>query len=217
MNRVDAQGRKQGYWKVYDSNGELKFEGEYANGKPLGKFTYYYGNGFVMAEMMNQDSGRVSHIRIFHPNKQRMATGMYINQKKDSIWHYYSEADGSLSSEEIYVNTIKEGQWKTFYPDGKVMEITTYHNDVKDGPWQQFFSDGTLKSECNNVNGLLEGLYVVHHLNGKIEISGQYVHSQKDGIWVYLNDIGEMEAKETHNLGKLVKREEFKTEGKPKN
>jgi antitoxin component YwqK of YwqJK toxin-antitoxin module len=67
------------------------------------------------------------------------------------------------------------------------------------------------------VNNLIEGLYVIYHLNGKVEISGTYVHSQKDGTWVYLNNIGEMEAKETYNLGNLVKREEMKAEDPPKN
>jgi antitoxin component YwqK of YwqJK toxin-antitoxin module len=217
LNRVDEKGRKQGYWKVYDSTGELKFEGNYADGKPIGKFTYYYGNGVVKAEVINQDSGRISHIRMYHPNAKLMATGKYVNQKKDSTWFYYNQEDGSLASEEIYLNTLKEGEWKTYYPGGQVMEVTVYHNDIKEGPWKQYFSDGSLKSECNYVNDLLEGLYVIHHLNGKVEISGTYVHSQKDGVWVYLSDIGEMEAKETYDMGNLVKREEMKTEGPPKN
>lgn len=215
LNKVDEKGRKQGYWRVYDSNGELKFEGEYADGRPVGKFTYFYETGAVKAVVMNQDSGRVSRIRMYHPNGKLAATGKYVNQKKDSTWLYFNELDGTLASEEIYINTLREGQWKTYYPEGQVMEVTTYRHDIREGPWLQYFSDGSLKSECAYENDLLEGRFVIYHLNGKVEVSGAYKHSQKDGTWVYLNEIGEMEVKETYESGKLVSREQMKTQGAP--
>ncbi len=45
INKADAQGRRQGVWRVYDDDGNLKFTGEYINGKPVGVFNYYYPEG----------------------------------------------------------------------------------------------------------------------------------------------------------------------------
>ena len=38
INKADANGRKQGVWKVYDEEGNLKYTGEYINGKPVWHF-----------------------------------------------------------------------------------------------------------------------------------------------------------------------------------
>jgi antitoxin component YwqK of YwqJK toxin-antitoxin module len=207
INKADASGRRQGVWRVYDDDGNLKFTGEYINGKPSGIFTYYYAKGKVKAIVNQLDSGKVSYTRNYHPNGNIMAEGKYVNQKKDSTWLYYSEEEGTLSSEEHYVNTLKEGVWKTYYPEGQVAEEIIYRNDLKEGPWIRNFTDGTIKMKTTFIKDQIEGLYVVYHLNGNVAVSGSFVHSNKNGTWVYLNDIGELEKREEYENGKLLKQE----------
>ena len=208
-NEVDAQGRKQGLWKGFDGNGNLKYEGNFKDGKPIGEFRYYYPEGGIQAVTMNYDNGRVVYAKTYFKNSKLMAMGKYVDQMKDSTWHYYSEANGSLAAEEIYINTSKEGIWKTFYPSGAVVEEITYKNDQKNGPWVQYFTDGSVKSKGTYIDDELEGLFTVHYLNGKVEVSGTYKHSMKDGIWMYFTDIEEAERKEVYKNGKLVSEEVF--------
>ena len=207
INKVDAQGRRQGYWKVYDGIGELKFEGQFVNGKPVGEFIYYHPNGRKKAIVMNIDSGRIVYSKIFHPNGNPMAVGKYIDQKKDSLWRYFSEEDGTLLSEEIYSEFKKDGVWRTFFHDGKVAEEITYRNDVKEGPWVTYFTTGDVKSTGTYMNDLLEGRFVIYHLNGKIGVSGTYKASKKDDTWVYLDEEGQLEEKEFYRKGTLVRAE----------
>jgi antitoxin component YwqK of YwqJK toxin-antitoxin module len=208
INSADEQGRKQGLWKVYDTDGGLKYKGTYVDGKPVGEFVYFYPTGKVQAEVNNLDMGRVSYIRMYHPDGKLMTEGKYLDKKKDSTWNYYNGSDGSLALVEHYKAGIKEGEWTTYYPSGQVMEVYRYTNDLKEGPWKQYFSDGSLKSEGTYKHDNMDGLYVLHHLNGNVEVSGTYKDGQKDGTWVYLNEIGELQKKEVYKKGVLISLEE---------
>lgn len=205
INKVDHEGRKQGIWKVYDGTGNLKYRGEYLNGKPVGEFKYYYSNGRVKAVLIHRDNGRETYSTHFHPNGKMMAQGKYAGQVKDSTWLYYNEEDGALSAEEHYLNSRKEGIWKTYYPEGQVTEEITYRDDAKDGPWQQYFTDGSIKLKASYVEDKLEGLYVIYHLNGNVEISGTFLNGQKHSSWVYLDDKGVLEKREEYDHGRLLK------------
>ena len=208
INKVDNRGRRQGHWKVYDGIGELKFQGNFVNGKPMGEFVYYYPNGQIKAKVLNIDSGRADYTRMFYPNTKLMAVGKHSGQKKDSIWLYYSEEGGSLLSDELYIDGKKEGVWRTYYPDGKVAEEVTYKEDVREGPWNTYFSTGEIKSTCAYHNDLLEGRFIIYHLNGKVEVSGAYHESKKLDVWVFLTDLGELVKKEYYRNGILVRTEE---------
>jgi len=208
INKADKEGRRQGIWRLYDDEGNLKFTGEYYNGKPVSDFKFYYPNGKTRAVITHQDSGRIAYARNYYTNGRLMATGKYIDQKKDSTWLYYSELDGALSAEEQYKDARKEGTWKTYYPEeGGVAEEYTYVNDIKQGPWIQYFTDGKVKSKGTYIDDLLEGSFIIYHLNGMVEISGFYKNSVKDGIWVYMKETGEMEKREVYREGLLVEQE----------
>ena len=60
----------------------------------------------------------------YYPGGKLKATGNYVNQKKDSVWNYYAEND-SLIAREVYKSGLENGDWKIFYPNGKVSELTT--------------------------------------------------------------------------------------------
>lgn len=205
INKADSLGRKQGLWRVYDDGGNIKYSGEYIDGKPTGTFTYYYSTGKSKAVLVYSDSGRVAHAKNYFPGGRVMAKGKYVNQKKDSTWVYYSEQDGSLSAEENYKDGLKDGVSKTFYPEGKVAEEITYQLDEKDGPWIKYFTDGKVQLKATYLQNKLEGLYTVYHFNGMVEISGTFKNSEKEGTWVYMKETGEMEKREEYSGGRLVK------------
>lgn len=204
INKSDELGRRQGFWRVYDGNGNLKFEGTFAHDNPVGEFKYFFPNGKTKALVNNLDSGRVSYVKMFYQNGQLMATGKYSGQQKDSAWYYYSEIDGTLVSEEHYSEGVGEGIWKSYYPSGQVAEEYTYVGGKKEGEWIQYFSDGIIKSRGNYLDGQLDGLYVIYHLNGKVQVSGTYSMSKKTGAWVYLSEIGELEKREEYKNGALI-------------
>ena len=211
-NQVDEEGRRQGHWKVFDGNGKLKFEGSFKDNIPFGEFKYYYPNGTVKAISHIYNNGTEARTKTFHPNGKLMAEGKYLNEKKDSIWHYYSEFDGILLSEEIYDRGMKTGKWRTFYPDGSVAEVFTYVDDKKHGPWRQYFTNGSVKLKATYIHGKLEGQITIYHVNGIVNVSGSYKNNFQDGIWMYFNDEAENTKKEIYEEGDLISREIYQEE-----
>ncbi len=211
INEVDAEGRRQGLWKVYDGNGNLKFEGNFKDNIPVGEFRYFYPNGKTKAISFMYNNGKESRTRVYSKDGLLMAQGKYLDKQKDSIWLYYSDYDGVLVAEEIYENTEKAGIWKSYYNNGKVAEEVSYQEGEKNGPWKQYFTEGTIKLKAKYTDGKLEGLMVVYHLNGQVNLSGTYIRNFKDGTWMYFNDHAETVRKEVYDRGTLISTEEYET------
>ncbi len=203
-NQTDEQGRKQGYWKKFDQMGYVSYEGNFVDGIPIGEFKYYYPNGKIKAVSMMSENGKLSRTKMYHCNGRLMAEGKFFEQKKDSIWNYYSEYDGILLSTEIYKDRLKSGVWKNFYPDGKTAEIFTYENDQRNGSWMQYYTDGTIKLEGNFVNDKKEGAFKMFHPNGQLQVSGQYKNDLKDGLWTEFDENGEKIKEGQYRLGRLI-------------
>ena len=45
INQSNSQGKAEGYWERYYSNGQLWYKGHYVNGYAEGYWEYYYVNG----------------------------------------------------------------------------------------------------------------------------------------------------------------------------
>lgn len=205
LNQTDAAGKKQGPWKKY-TDGVLKYEGQFKDDKPTGKFTYYYPGGTVKTVSVYSANGTICRTKSYHEeNGKLMAEGKYVNEKKDSIWNYYS-FDDKLMSTESYVKGIKEGVWKTYYPDSSrtLLEIKNYKADVADGAWEQYFQNGTIKTKATYIKGKLEGLAVYYQSDGKKLMEGKFKNGLREGAWYSYNTDGKLEKTEKYAKGELV-------------
>ena len=209
INRLDNNGKRQGFWRKCDKNGKKIYEGQFLHNIPFGEFKYYYPEGELKALSLLSDNGRCSLTTTFFKNGRKMAGGKYIDEKKDSIWKFYSEFDNVVVSEEFYKEGKKEGISKAFYPDGVVAELLTWKNGIRSGLWEQYYTDGKLKLKCAYKNDQKDGPLKIYHISGKIWMTGQYINGDADGTWIYITDKGEIEKKEYYNKGRLIKTEEF--------
>lgn len=212
LNQVDSQGRKQGFWRKMDKEGLRVYEGQFKDDTPFGKFTYFYQNGKTRTISIMSDEGRVARTTSWFPNGKLMAKGNYLNQQRDSLWQFFSEYDGSLVSEESYVDGKKHGAEKIFFPGKGVAEIIPWVNGVKEGKWEQFYDDGAPKLICSFINGEKEGPLRTFFLNGNLLVSGFYANGHQDSTWIYYDDQGSVTMKEYYEDGILVKTEEMKNE-----
>ncbi len=92
---------------------------------------------------------------------------------KRTLW-----GSGTLSSEVTYVNGLREGSYKVFYPT-KQLKIDGYFvNDKLNGPYKQYYRNGQLSFESNFIDGLMEeGAYKSYYITGQIkeEASSYYL------------------------------------------
>ena len=208
LNITDSLGRKQGSWRKTDTAGRVIYDGHFKNGFPSGEFHYYYADGKLKTVSMVSERGKRAVITSYFPNGKKMACGVYLNEKKDSLWQFFSESNGTLVSEERYKNGVMEGFSRVFYPDGTLSEQHFYKQGIRDGLWEQHYTDGKIKLRGAYKAGEKQGAFKTFYNSGKSMIEGQYLSGHQAGIWTYYNEKGAVSKKEIYENGLLVKVEE---------
>lgn len=158
-NRTDDKGRRQGPWTDFYPNGQKRYEGNFKNNHCVGEFKYYDEQGRLKATNTFDKSGEKALNKTYGENGTLIATGYYVNQKKEGEWRYFSQDNG--------VMILQENN-----KDGKV-----------DGISKVFYDTGSLKSECTFVEGVREGHAKVYYPSGALKEEGDFHQDHKVGLW----------------------------------
>ena len=233
INRLNAENQKQGIWKTLHPNNNINIEITYKNGLKNGYYkeydtsgnlillekyendtlvkdapelaqidihTEYYSNGNIkfkvgykngkpegIMRVYDSASGKVTKSIIFKEGRQ---TGSGIIDDRGFIQGSWSDVypDGTPKDKGKYVNGRRSGRWIFYDPLGKVMQEGDYKNGKEDGEWQWYFPDGSVRLRQNYENGLLNGLSEEYSDSGKIVARGQYVDGLEEGEWQYFTD-----------------------------
>mgnify|MGYP005625525015 CR=1 FL=1 len=204
QNQYDSQGKKTGYWVVKYPNGRILYESEFIGGEPVGLMKRYYENGSLSAEMMFDTVTDRCYARLYHQNKKLAAEGWYLEQKKDSVWTYYSEYDRYIIIREPYQDGSLDGTAESYFPNGQVAEQTAWEANKKNGEWLLFFDNGNVRTRGSYLNGSREGAFRTYYTEGNIELSGNYVNDVADGEWTLFNEDGSVHFVFKYQSGKLL-------------
>ena len=191
QNLLDGEGRKTGHWKVEYPNGKARYEGEFMEGRPMGKMIHYYENGVVRARMEFDAEQDRSYAHLFYKSGKPSADGWYVKQIKDSVWTYYSEFDGSVRIREPYVHGELEGMARSYYSSGLVSEEVEWAQNRKEGTWNQYYAGGVPRLSGHHKDGLLHGNYEVYYSDGTVKIRGSYLENKSHGTWFFFDETGE--------------------------
>ena len=85
----------------YFEHGDLKWRGEYKEGKMSGKWEFWDKDGFKYCETYFKDDLYYGSYLSWHTNGQTKESGQYINSKKTGKWTVYDE-QGIVISEYTY-------------------------------------------------------------------------------------------------------------------
>lgn len=194
MNQTDPQGRKQGPWKKLYSNGSPQYEGVFVNDRPVGLFRRYYEDGKVSALLEYRANSNRVYARIYYENETLAGEGVYVGEKKDSLWKYYSFYGGNLTQEESYMNGLKQGVSRKYYPSGTVSEITTWKDGRKDGTWERYYENGTPMLVSSYQYDRIDGPYVMYYPDGTMQLKGSFIKNLREGRWEYFDEQGKSQA-----------------------
>lgn len=198
FNRTDAKGRRQGSWRDYYANGQLRYEGQFKNDKCKGVFKYYDEQGNLKATNEFDNTGEKALNKTYAANGRMIATGFYVNQKKEGVWKYYDAASGQLRLVEDNENGKVHGWSRIYNPNNGVLaEETQYVNGRPEGQCRKFSDTGVLLMECQYHNGLLDGPSKSYYPSTALKEEGQYVKGEKAGIWKTYNEDGDVIAEDT--------------------
>jgi len=184
-NQVDNMGKKQGSWRKYFQNGQLRYKGQFEDDNPVGKFEHYYDDGNLKSTVLHEDDSNLSNVTHYYMNGEVAAAGDYVGSKKNGIWKYYSYYGAYLSYAESYKEGQKHGVSKKYYKNGSVSQELSWKNYEKDGVWKIWFPNGQLQLSTNLKKGNLHGPFINYYPDGTEEIKGLYENDLKIGTWLY--------------------------------
>ena len=197
FNRTDAKGRRQGPWRDFYPNGQLRYEGQFKNDKCKGVFKYYDEQGNLKATNEFDKSGEKALNKIFAPNGKMVATGYYLNQKKEGEWKYFDEVSGQLRLAEDNKEGKVHGWSKLYNPDNGVLaEETQFVEGRPEGSCRKYSDTGVMIMECQYHNGLLDGPAKTYYPSSALKEEGQYAHGMKVGTWKTYNEEGDIVAED---------------------
>lgn len=216
VNKKDAKGLKQGPWeKRYEKSIAYEYKGQFKDDKPYGTFYYYYFSNKKKAIIVHNEKTGRSVANMYYENGLDMAFGIYLNQKKDSVWTYWNSY-GKLSYKETYKAGKLNGLKTVYYvPEAqadksvKVAMTENYVDDVLHGEQIEYFNDGTIKSKGKYENGLKVGKFVVNNSNGTPMIKENYKKGKLHGYSYGYDESGKELGKRFYKEGKELKGKEL--------
>jgi len=198
INRTDIKGLKQGVWKEFWENGNVKTECFYNSGKKDGYFKEYDIKGNL--------------INIFKYVNDSLVVDSKETKKLDVKTEYYP--NGVIKKQGSFKNDIPEGVMREYSPEGKIINSKIYSNGIViaegivdekglyQGYWKEFYESGNIKSEGEYFNGKRKGNWKFYYEDGSIEQIGSYNYKgNKDGSWKWYYQSGKIKREENFKDG----------------
>lgn len=201
LNRVDRDGLKQGHWVVRYKNGQIKYDGYFKDGKPYGLMHRYYSFGRLKAQLRYDTVSHTARAKLYKENGNLFAEGNFKNNKKDSVWNYYSE--GRKIEKITYKKGQKSGSYLAMFADGTIRVKAQYSNDLLVGNYYIYYKNGERKCGFKYAAGKRNGLCMTWYENGTTELSGGYIDNKRHGDWNYYNENGDVQYTLKYFNGKL--------------
>lgn len=134
--RVYPGGRKlrHGSEREWYESGQLRWEREFAEGEPAGRWASYYPDGTQESETWPGPDPTPRTSTWWHPSGAVSSHGPTLRGARDGLWTSY-HPDGTRAAEGRYVAGRREGEWTFWQPDGRTAERGEYRAGQRVGAW----------------------------------------------------------------------------------
>ncbi len=219
LNRTDNRGYKQGLWKTFYENNNVKNEVTYLNNKKNGIYKEYDKNGnLIKLEKYNNDILIVDAVETkkletkidYHKNGKIKVIATYYNGVPEGIRREYNEAGVNIKSYMFQSghimgkgvlddNGLKQGLWEEYY-DARIIDTNNnsivrakgkYKNSKPIGEWEYFFPNGKLEQiGFFDEFGRQEGQWFWYYPDGEIILEVNYSSGKKEGQYIEYDEKG---------------------------
>ncbi len=211
INRTDDQDQKQGLWMAFYQNRKIKEEGPYVNGLKNGYWKFYQANGnlkrvekWVMGVLQEnaQEVAKINVRREIDPNTGKLAfKGAYRNDKPEGVHRKYN-AEGEVIESKIYSEGIllfegivddegnRQGLWREYYETGELKAEGEYRDNLKVKNWKYYYRNGDVEQSGNYIKGMPDGMWTWYYPNRQVWREEEYLMGREDGTSVEYSDSG---------------------------
>lgn len=125
---------KDGQYTVYYPKNRKAAEGLYMENKKNGRWLSWYENGQIKDSGTIWNDRPVGNWKVWHENGQLSIACQYKDLSQTS-----PENNHNITSSD---QGIKDGNYQSWYPNGKTESIGQYKEDMLAGEWQWFYENG---------------------------------------------------------------------------
>lgn len=153
INRIDVNGKRQGYWEINAlmkklgspwTPTQIVEKGNYTSSMKTGIWTEFFQNGKTKSELT------------------------FVNNRPNGPAKTYFE-NGNLEAEGNWVGTRWTGDYTLYYDNGNVRQKFNYNAmGVRDGPQTYYHPNGKVAIEINMKNGKEDGVGKEYNTNGEL-------------------------------------------------
>lgn len=214
LNRFDAQGRKNGYWKEFYTNFELHWEQYYKHGLRDGYYKEYDEKGNLKkivkyvndVEQVVENETQPLHMQHeYYPNGRVKREASFRGGKREGTWREFDE-NGNVISSQVYQNGrlvqsgvmdtdgTRRGEWVELYPDSTLRAKGLFINGKRSGKWLFYYPGEMVEQVGNYKNGKFEGTWTWYFPNGKIQKQEDFFDGEPEGKYVEYDEDGNLVA-----------------------
>ncbi len=126
-----------------------------------------------------------------YQNGNVRSRGLMLDGVREGIWKsYYPE--GQLSAVEEYSNGNLSGSITYYYPSGGIRSNENWESGYQEGEANYYFENGRIYRKGPFSQGMYEGRWLTYHENGKLRQEGVYVQGFPAGEWKFYSESGEL-------------------------
>ncbi len=186
---VDEKGIKQGHWKEFYVEGELRAEGDYLDGGRIGSWKFFHTNGKIEQKGKYRKGGKPHGDWVwYYTNGAVRREEIYSNGKEEGLMIEYDE-QGNILEKGEYVGGLEEGVWEV--NTGDYIERGNYVEGMMNGEWEGIYkSTGKIAFTGNYIEGLPEGKHIYYYPDGRKMSEGKFQSGLKVGDWKRYDENG---------------------------
>ena len=135
--------KKEGLWREYHKNGQLKSEGNYVAGLKDGLHKEWENNGVLLLEGYYTKGKANGLMKWFHERGHLAGEGNMIDGIRVGMWKICDIQENGFCIDAYFKDGKRDGKWKI------------YHEHAKDKLWkeQTFKNDKMVSEKCWDENG----------------------------------------------------------------
>ncbi len=188
-----SDSNKNGFWKSYYENGQLKVNENYICGTRIGLQLEYYPSGKLKCNS-------------FSSTENALTTYFFENGNIESIIKFNRGYEPHEKKDSVFVE-IRILETMKYYETGELESITKERNGNEDGKQIYFYKNGFIEYKEEYQNGEENGTFIDYYENGNAEWQAEMKDGEYHGKQYHCNQEGKVTKIETWEKGKLIKTE----------
>jgi antitoxin component YwqK of YwqJK toxin-antitoxin module len=177
-----VQGRKQGPYIWYYSDGPVQAKATYVDDKKEGEFFRYHRNGQISDKGFYKQDKLEGPYTWFASSGKKSEEGTFKNGKLEGIFTTYDPPTGNLITKKSFANDELNGESVVLYwGNGQPQDKGTFKNGLRQGMSYRYYQNGQVEQEVPYENGLENGTAIVYNLDGSFKKKVFFKEGQRTG------------------------------------